>query len=161
MSALLATGARQGTVYMSKRTHRSGARPSRALQSTFIPGDPDVGATGHRQERPEHILLDELQRLVRDEATDPALDGVRLVSVQLSVDGGHARVGYAIEGQLADEQRVERAAREAFARATGFLRARLAALLDLKRLPKLSFTFLGVQAPGSSGPEQGGESWHA
>ncbi|HUO65215.1 MAG TPA: ribosome-binding factor A [Terriglobales bacterium] len=97
--------------------------------------------------------------LVRDEATDPALDGVRFVSVQLSYDGGHARVGYAIEAKLADEQRVERSAREAFIRATGFLRARLAALLDLKRLPKLSFTFVGVQEPGAVEPK-GGEPWH-
>jgi ribosome-binding factor A len=98
---------------------------------------------------------------VRDEATDPALDGVRLVSVQLSVDGGHARVGYAIEAKLADEQRVGRAAREAFIRAAGFLRARLAALLDLKRLPKLSFTFVGIQERGASCSQEGGEPWRA
>jgi ribosome-binding factor A len=144
---------------MSKRTHRSGARPSRAHQSTLIPGGPDAGALGHRQERLEHILLDEVQRLVRDEVSDPALVGVSLVSVQLSVDGGHARVAYSVEALLADEQRVARASREAFARASGFLRVRLAALLDLKRLPKLSFTFVGVQEPGARTPE-GGEPWH-
>ncbi len=143
---------------MSKRTHRSGARRSRAQQSTLVSGGPESGAVGHRQERLEHILLDEVQRLVRDEAGDPALAGVRLVSVQLSVDGGHARIAYSVEAQLADEQCVQRAAREAFARATGFLRARLAALLDLKRLPKLSFTFVGVQEPGA-GATEGGEPW--
>jgi ribosome-binding factor A len=146
---------------MSKRTHRSGARPSRAQQSTLTPGGPDSVAVGHRQERLEHILLDEIQRLVRDEASDPALAGVRLVSVQLSVDGGHARIAYAVVAQLADEQRVEQAAREAFARATGFLRARLAALLDLKRLPKASFTFVGVQEPGATEPKKGGDPWLA
>src|SRR5512142_1727577 len=142
---------------MSKRTHRSGARPSRAQQSTLIPGDPESGAFGHRQERLERILLDEIQRLVRDEVGDPALAGVRLVSVQLSSDGGHARIAYSVVAQLANEQRVERAVREAFDRATGFLRARLAALLDLKRLPKLSFTFVGVQEPGATEPEKGGD----
>ncbi len=146
---------------MSKRMRRSGARPSRAQQSTLIPGGPESGAVGHRQQRLEYILLDEIQRLLRDEAGDPALAGVRLVSVQLSVDGGHARVAYAIEAQLADEHLVERAAREAFVRATGFLRARLAALLDMKRLPNLSFRFVGVQEPNNSETEKGGDPWHA
>lgn len=144
---------------MSKRTHRSGARPSRAQQSSLYPGGSESGAIGHRQERLERILLDEVQTLIRDEAADPALDGVRLVSVQLSVDGGHARIAYTVEALLSDERRVEGASREALARATGFVRARLAALLDLKRLPKLSFTFVGVHEPGASGPTEGGEPW--
>jgi ribosome-binding factor A len=114
---------------------------------------------GHRQERLEHILLDEIQTLIRDEAADPALEGVRLVSVRLSVDGGHARIIYAVEGRLSDEQERQRASAEALGRATGFLRARLAALLDMKRLPKLSFAFVGIHEPGSSGPQEGGEPW--
>jgi hypothetical protein len=31
-------------------------------------------------------------------------------------------------------------------------------LLDLKRLPRLSFTFVGVEEPGTSSP--GGAPWH-
>lgn len=98
---------------------------------------------------------------MRDEVSDPALAGVRVVSVQLSVDGGLARIAYAVEAPLADEQRVERGAREAFARATGFLRARLAALLDLKRLPKLSFTFVGVEQLPATERAEGGDAWLA
>lgn len=143
---------------MSKRSHRSGARPSRALQAPIYSGDSATGAVGHRQERLETILLEEVQTLIRDEAADPALAGVRLLSVHLSVDGGHARIGYVVEATLAEEQQIERASSVALARATGFLRVRLAALLDLKRLPKLSFTFVGVQEPGAGTP--GGEPWH-
>ncbi len=144
---------------MSKRTHRSGARPSRAQQSSVYPGDSESGAIGHRQERLERILFDEVQTLIRDEAADPALDAVRLVSVRLSVDGGHARIGYVVEAQLGARRHVEHTTREALARATSFLRARLASLLNLKRLPKLSFTFVGVHEPGATGPK-GGEPWH-
>jgi ribosome-binding factor A len=144
---------------MSKRTHRSGARSSRAQQSHVYPGGPESGAIGHRQERLERILLDEVQTLIRDEAADPALEGVRLVSVRLSVDGGHARITYAVEGRLSDEQRLHRASSETLARATGFFRARLAALLDMKRLPKLSFAFVGIHEPGLAGPQEGGEPW--
>jgi ribosome-binding factor A len=143
---------------MSKRTHRSGARLSRALQAPLYPGDPDADATGHRQARLERILREELQTLIRDEAADPALDAVRLVSVHLSVDGGHARIGYVVQAALAAQRQVEGASRDALARATGFLRARLASLLELKRLPRLSFTFVGVLEPGASTP--GGEPWH-
>jgi ribosome-binding factor A len=143
---------------MSKQTHRSSARPTRALQATPYPGEPHAGATGHRQDRLERILLEEIQTLVRDEAADPALEGVRLASVHLSVDGGHARIGYTVEAPLAAQRHVERASSAALARATGFLRARLAALLDLKRLPRLSFTFVGVQEPGAGAA--GGEPWH-
>ncbi len=145
---------------MSKRTHRSGARSSRAQQSIPYPGGPESDATGYRQERLERILLREVQTLIRDEAADPALDGVRLVSVQLSVDGGHARISYVVEAPLAAQGQAEHGSREALARATGFLRARLAALLNLKRLPKLSFTFVGLQEPGANGPQEGGEPWH-
>lgn len=98
---------------------------------------------------------------MRDEAADPALAGVRLASVRLSVDGGHARVAYAVEAGLADERRAEGAARAALARATAFFRARLAALLDRKRLPRLSFTFVGVHEAGATEPADGGGPWHA
>ena len=117
---------------------------------------------GHRPHRLENILLEQLRSLLRDEASDPALGGLVLVSLQLSVDGGHARVAYAVEAPLGDAARVGRSSRDALGRATGFLRARLAELLDLKRLPTLAFTFVGVQEPGAM-PRgvDGGERWHA
>lgn len=144
---------------MSKRTHRSGARPSRAQQLPPYPEENEAGATGHRQERLERILLDEIQTLLRDEAADPAVDGVHLVSVALSPDGGLARIAYVVEAELVDQRQVERSSREALARATGFLRARLASLLDLKRLPRLAFTFVAVQEPGANIGPMGGEPW--
>ncbi|MBK9519048.1 MAG: ribosome-binding factor A [Anaeromyxobacter sp.] len=112
---------------------------------------------GHRQERLERILHDEVQTLLRDEAADPAIDGVRLVSVQLSSDGGLARIAYVVVTDRTELHLVERSSKEALVRATGFLRARLAALLNLKRLPRLSFTFVAVQEPGAAGPPLGGD----
>lgn len=147
---------------MSKRTHRAGSRSPRALSPEPYPGVPEGDATGHRPHRLENILLEQLQSLVRDEASDPALGGLVLVSLRLSVDGGHARVAYAVVAALRDAARVERSSREALGRATGFLRARLAALLDLKRLPTLTFTFVGAQEPGAlPGGAEGGEPWPA
>lgn len=114
---------------------------------------------GHRQERLERILHDEIQTLLRDEAADPAIDGVRLVSVQLSPDGGLARIAYVVVDDCTDQHQVERSSMEALMRATGFLRARLASLLDMKRLPRLAFTFVAVQEPGAAIRATGGDPW--
>ncbi len=144
---------------MSRRTHHSSAR-SRARAPIPYPAGLEGDAARHRPHRLEHILLEQLRSLIRDEAADPALDGVRLVSLGLSIDGGHARIAYAVEATLRDAAWIERLSRDALGRATGFLRARLGDLLDLKRLPTLTFTFVGVQEPEvSSDRAKGGEPW--
>jgi ribosome-binding factor A len=147
---------------MYRKNRRVGARSSRADAAHLHPGEAEGAPVGHRPHRLESILLEQLQSLLRDEAADPALGGVRLVSLRLSVDGGHARVAYAVEARLGDAAGAERATREALARACGFLRWRLADLLDLKRLPTLTFTFVGVQEHAAAAPEaEGGEPWLA
>lgn len=124
---------------MTKRTRRS-------EQHAFEPavGDFETEGADHRQVRLEHVLFDELQSLIRDEANDPALEGVTLLAVQLSSDGGHARVPYAVVAPLHLELARGKESAAGLARASAFLRARLAQQLNLKRLPKLSFTFVGV-----------------
>lgn len=112
--------------------------------STLFPGELPPAGAGHRQARLEHLLVDELQSLISDEASDPALEGIRVLAVHLAPDGGHARVAYAVVASLEDEVEVGRTTRDGLGRATPFLRARLAQHLQLKRLPKLTFTFVGV-----------------
>lgn len=150
---------------MSNRNRRGGVRSARAVDPYPYPdpheGDPAGDAPGQRPHRLESLIHEELQSLVRDEAADPALRGVVLVALRLSVDGSHARVAYAVEAPLADAARVERSSRLALGRATGFLRARLAELMHLKRLPTLTFTFVGAQEPGVVLPNPGGDPWLA
>jgi ribosome-binding factor A len=139
---------------MSQKARRTHSHSAKSDTFTLSSGGLPEAGTGHRQARLEHILLDELQSLISDEATDPYLDGVRILAVHLSPDGGHARVAYAVSAMLSREQEVGRTSRAGLARATGFLRARLAQQLDLKKLPKLSFTFVGIsQAGGEPCPE--------
>ena len=130
---------------MSKRNrfNRSQSVPSES--GDFAPEGADL-----RQVRLEHVLFDELQALIRDEASDPALEGVQLIAVQLSPDGGHARIPYAVVAPLSSGSEREKESAAGLARATAFLRARLAQQLDLKRLPKLSFVFVGVTAEGGA-----------
>src|SRR5580704_992800 len=139
---------------MSNKTRRSRARDSRALPFTLSSGGLPTDV-GHRQVRLEQILLHELHSLLRDEATDPELLDVQVASVHLSIDGGHARVAYAVLGALTDERVVAPRTQAALVRATGFLRARLAALLDLKRLPRLTFTFIGIDATSAISGNRG------
>jgi ribosome-binding factor A len=96
-----------------------------------------------RHERIERAVLEELRSLLQAEVLDPALTGVWLVDVHLSPDGKHARVSYAVRGG-ADEAAIGRTSKAAFTRAAGFLRSRLAAGLNLKRTPQLSFVFIGL-----------------
>jgi ribosome-binding factor A len=108
---------------------------------------PEGDPTGHRHERLTRILHEELGALVRDELHDPALDGVTITLVELSVDYKHARVGF-----IASTDRREAATR-ALSRATPFVRAQLADAVDLKAVPALRFVWdaYATTAPDDAG----------
>lgn len=92
--------------------------------------------------------------LVREEIADPALEGMRVSSLALSVDYRHARVHYVL-AEGAEEAPVA----AALARAAPFLRARLGGgELELKRTPELRFVCDGrIDASGGAtgGPGRG------
>lgn len=133
---------------MSHKSRRTRSRFAKFDTSTHSTGGLPDEAASHRQARLEHILLDELQSLITDAATDPSLHGIKVLAVHLSPDGGHARIAYAVVALLSREQEVGRASKDGLVRATGFLRARLAGQLQLKKLPKLTFTFVGIAQLG-------------
>jgi ribosome-binding factor A len=105
---------------------------------------------GHRHQRLEQLIAEELAGLLRDEVVDPRLDGVRVSGVELSVDYRSARVRFIVEE--GGESRLERI-EQGLARATPFLRARLGEALDLKRLPELVFKFDRDAAAGARARE--------
>jgi ribosome-binding factor A len=121
---------------MSKHETRPGRKRRPAAHA---PHDGEMVAAGHRHERLSRLLREELDALVRDELTDPRLDGVTVTFVELSVDYKNARVGFVGPGG-ADHERRDRMAR-ALVRATPFLRARLAESVDLKLVPALRFAW--------------------
>jgi ribosome-binding factor A len=93
---------------------------------------------GHRHQRLQQLIDEELTSLLRDEVQDPRLDDVHITGVELSIDYKNARVRYIV----ADESKGNLAkVDKAFERAAPFLRARLGVALDLKKLPTLSFMF--------------------
>lgn len=96
----------------------------------------DRGAAEHRHQRVETAILDELRSILRDDVTDPELEGVRLTALVLAPDGKLARVHYAVP-----RARPRSAVERAFTRASGFLRGRLAEGVELKRTPELRFVY--------------------
>jgi ribosome-binding factor A len=112
-----------------------------------------------RQLRLEQALREHLASLLRNALHDPHLEGLWLVALELSDDGRLARASVALEPRLHPPAGREARVLPALARATGFLRAELAQGLDLKRLPALRFTLLGVLS--SAQPEdalEGGDA---
>jgi ribosome-binding factor A len=100
---------------------------------------------GHRHERLQGLVFEELRALLRDDVSDPALVDVRVTAVVLSVDYRNARVHFAISPS-AGAAHARATTERALARATAFLRARLSDALDLKRVPDLRFVFDGFAA---------------
>jgi ribosome-binding factor A len=98
-------------------------------------------SSGFRLVRLQELILEELRGLLRDDVTDPTLHGVWINTLVLSVDYRHARVHYALRGKEDDARRRRAAVERAFARATPFLRARLAEAIETKRIPDLRFVF--------------------
>ena len=123
---------------MSKHRARRDRHDRSAEHSSH---DADPQAAGHRHERLQRLLREELDALVRAELSDPRLDGVTFTRVELSVDYKNARVGF-IAGGAAQAPRAERERLERLlARAAPFLRARLADSVELKVVPALRFAW--------------------
>ena len=107
----------------------------------------DEGA-GHRHLRVQSLVLEELRALLRDDVSDPDLTEVRVVAVVLSVDYRHAKVHFVLTGAAVIGAP---AAQRALARASPFLRARLAEAIEMKRVPELRFVFDGMEPSGTGG----------
>jgi ribosome-binding factor A len=92
-----------------------------------------------RTERIAEQLRAELARLLREEVTDPRIGLVTLTQVDVSPDLSNARVYWSVvKSEDSDAVSANLAGLES---AAGFLRHRLAQLLDLKRVPELRFRF--------------------
>ncbi|HVJ92249.1 MAG TPA: ribosome-binding factor A [Labilithrix sp.] len=97
--------------------------------------EPSAAGT-HRHQRVESSILEELRSILRDDISDPELEGVELTAIVLSPDGKLARVHFAVP-----RGRPRTAVERAFSRATGFMRGLLADGVELKRTPELRFVY--------------------
>ena len=97
----------------------------------------DKEGAGYRHQRLEVSILEELRSLLRDDVTDPDLEGVGVTAVALSPDYKNAKVHFVIRRGGGARATIGRG----LARATPFLRRRLADSIELKRTPDLRFVF--------------------
>jgi ribosome-binding factor A len=132
---------------MSSSRHRRSRASSRRSDEVLSE------APSARHLRVQSTLSEEVSLLFRGELSDPRLEGVSLTSFELSPDGRTARIGYVVPAEGPGPAAVK----EALARAEGFLRARLAQDLNLKRTPHLRFVLLGTAPPEDAVSEEGGD----
>lgn len=92
---------------------------------------------GPRVVRLEHLLFEEIDRLLRLEVVDRRVQCVAVVGVQLSPDLRNARVRYAVRAGAATPP--QRDIDQGLERIRPFLRARVAEAVSLKRVPELHF----------------------
>lgn len=123
---------------------RGMGRPDRRKDDADAPFTLDALETpGVRVQRLEHIVFEELYRLFRLEVSDPRLSDVLPTSVQLSPDLRNAKVYYALKRNMPTQKlaaaTVMRGVEQGLEKVTPFLRARLAEVLLMKRLPDLHF----------------------
>ena len=90
-----------------------------------------------RTERIGEQIRAELARLLHEETTDPRIGFVTLTQVDVAPDLSNARVYWsAVKSENSEDLSNSEAGLES---AAGFLRHRLAQVLDLKRVPELRF----------------------
>jgi ribosome-binding factor A len=79
----------------------------------------------------QELIREEVNLLLRSEVRDARLDGAEITMVELTPDGSRARLWFTAEEG--------RDLEEVWEGVAGFLRARLAESLGLKRTPELRF----------------------
>lgn len=104
-----------------------------------------------RIERIAQIVREEIASVLDDEIEDARLEGVRIVSAEVSSDGRHARVGYAVPKEWFDDRPRRDAIARALERANGFFRSRLGDAIELKRVPEITFVFDAVASAAVQG----------
>jgi len=91
---------------------------------------------GHRQRRLADFIQEEVAQILREELSDPELQGLITISrVELSPDLKRARVFYVVHGGLEAEQTAARG----FARAGSYIRRLIAQRLYTKFVPEITF----------------------
>jgi ribosome-binding factor A len=101
-----------------------------------------------RTERIGEQIRSELSRLLREKATDPRIGLVTLTHVDVAPDLSSARVYWsAVESKASEDLST---AEEGLESAAGFLRHRLARILELKRVPELRFRYDSSLAHGDA-----------
>lgn len=126
---------------MGNRSDRRGRGRSREGLVSFESEEEQHNAKGHRGQRLERVIEQELRSMVSDDVRDGTAQRARVLRVELSVDYRNARVYWASHTLVALDAREVRTIEGALDRCAGFLRAGLADALAMDRVPQLRFVY--------------------
>jgi ribosome-binding factor A len=101
--------------------------------------------TSHRQQRVADFIQEQLAELLLREARDPRLSAISITAVEVSPDLQQAHIFFSLIGDAAAVKEAQRG----LDHASGFLRRVLAARLQLRVVPTLTFHFDKSLAMGS------------
>ena len=98
----------------------------------------------NRAQRISDLMRKELGKLLIHEINDPRLKFISITDLHVSRDLSYAKVFYTLvdsqnESELTEKNKQEAA--KSLEKASGFMRKRLAAELDLRVIPKLNFKY--------------------
>ena len=94
-------------------------------------------ANNRRQQRVNHLLQQEVSKILEFELDDPRLQGVTVSAVEISPDLKHARIFIVSSGDNVHEAEV----RHGLQSATPYLRRELAKRVQLRAVPEIHFAF--------------------
>lgn len=104
----------------------------RSKSSTF-----SKAANSHRIHRISDQLQMELAKLIQQEVEDPRVKMVTLTGIEVLRDLAHAKIYFNVHDEAANKQ----LSLQGLKSASGFLRRRLASILDLRVMPLLHFHY--------------------
>ncbi len=90
-----------------------------------------------RAERLQHLMLDEVVRIVGGEIRAPIAAHVHVTGIRLAGDLAHLRIRYVMTGSDDPSPKAD----DALSRAAAFVARELARSLQMRRVPKVVFTF--------------------
>ena len=94
-------------------------------------------ANNRRQQRVNHLLQQEVSKLLEFELEDPRLDGLTVSAVEISPDLKHARIFIVSNG----DEALETEMRHGLQSATPYVRRELAKRMQLRAVPEIHFAF--------------------
>jgi len=90
-----------------------------------------------RQERLEHLLLKEVEEIIRKHVSDPEIGFFTLTYVDISSDLKHAKIGVSVMGSPEEQKRTF----DGLVQATGYIQHKLGGRLVIKYTPKIEFVY--------------------
>jgi len=93
--------------------------------------------TERRQKKLEHLLMKEVEEIIRKHVSDPTIGFFTITYVNISSDLKHAKIGVSVMGSSEEQTR----SFNGIVQAAGYIQHKLAGQLAIKYTPKIEFVY--------------------